>query len=169
MELRKLPANGTEVPATMRRTKRSRPGCPQTNHPRASWAALDRVCDFDRSREEPRGSAPWAPWRTTDRWRTRSNESSPSPSFSRLISVPLLVARSLSPFACSCRSFLRSRAVPYFKSKSWLPQSIQVSGPLTGQPLSTAAVVGAEHETTETTTATATATIEKMGISIHRL
>jgi len=71
-------------------------------------------------------------------WPMTDKESSPSPSFSRLVSVILLVVRSLSPFACSCRSFLRSRTVPYFKSKSWLPQSIQVSGPLTGQPLSTA-------------------------------
>lgn len=74
---------------------------------------------IDRSRETPREEAhrEHPEERLTD---DGQGATSPllSPSSSLPVSVSHLVVRSLSPFVCSCRSFLRSRAVPYFKSKS---------------------------------------------------
>lgn len=108
---RKLPANRTKLPTAMRRTKGSRPGRPQTDHPRQARGALDLDLDLDRSRKTPRGSAPWAPWRTTDRWRTRSDESTPFSVFlstclrfssCRPVALPVRLLLSLLPPLSRC-------------------------------------------------------------------
>lgn len=136
----------------MRRTKGSRSGRSQTNHPRTS-----RALDLDRSRETPRGSAPWAPWRTTDRWRTRSDESSP---FSVFLSACLRFS-TCRPVALPVRLLLS--LLPPLSRCPILQEQVLIATKYSGEwpTYGTASLdsdVGAGHETTTATRTMATKT-----------